>query len=67
MTGGLAIVVPAPLPRYATAESIALRKIVCDGFEAQLFHVILTPAYDRTHRDHFNFEVTPGASGFVAR
>ena len=58
---------PGPPPRDATAESIALRRIVCDGLEAKLFHLILTPAYDRTHRDHFHFEVTPGASTFVAR
>lgn len=58
---------PGPPPRHATAESIALRKIVCDGVEARLFHLTLTPDYDFTHRDHFHFEVTPGATGFVAR
>jgi hypothetical protein len=58
---------PGPPSRRATAESIALRRIVCDGFEAKLFHLTLTPAYDRTHRDHFHFEVTPGATAFVAR
>jgi len=58
---------PGPQPRNATAESVALRKIVCDGFAAKLFHLTLTPAYDPTHRDHFHFEVTPGKTAFVAR
>lgn len=58
---------PGPPPRNATPESVALRKIVCDGFAAKLFHLTLTPAYDHTHRDHFHFEVTPGKSAFVAR
>jgi hypothetical protein len=58
---------PGPPPRDATIESLALRKIVCDAFAARLFHLSLTPDYDRTHRDHFHFEVTPGARTFVAR
>jgi hypothetical protein len=58
---------PGRPPRSATAESIALRRIACDGVEARLFHLTLTPDYDRTHRDHFHFEVTPGVNHFVAR
>jgi hypothetical protein len=58
---------PGPPPRDATVESLALRKIVCDAFAARIFHLSLTPDYDRTHRDHFHFEVTPGARTFVAR
>lgn len=58
---------PGPPPRRATPESITLRNIVCDGVEARLFHLTLTPDYDAVHRDHLHFEVTPGATGFVAR
>ena len=56
-----------PIPKDATAASLALRKVVCDAFERQLFHLSLTPDYDRIHRDHFHLEVTPGASTFVVR
>ncbi|HSO31348.1 MAG TPA: hypothetical protein VLT33_02495, partial [Labilithrix sp.] len=58
---------PGPVPRDATSESLALRNIVCGGHQARLFHLLLTPDYDRTHRDHFHLEVTPGASSFVVR
>ena len=58
---------PAQIPRSATIASLALRKIVCDAFEAQLFHLTLTPDYDATHRDHFHFEVTPGKTDFTVR
>ena len=57
----------APTPRTATVASLALRKIVCEAFEAQLFHLTLTPDYDATHRDHFHFEITPGATDFTVR
>ena len=58
---------PGPIPKDATVPSLALRKLVCDAFESQLFHLSLTPDYDRIHRDHFHLEVTPGASTFVVR
>lgn len=56
-----------PPPRDATMSAIELRKIACDAAAAQLFHLALTPAYDRVHRDHFHLEVTPGKTDFVAR
>ncbi len=58
---------PGPIPKDATVPSLALRKLVCDAFGKQLFHLSLTPDYDATHRDHFHLEVTPGASTFVVR
>jgi hypothetical protein len=58
---------PGPVPKNALAESLALRKLVCDAADKQLFHLALTPDYDHTHRDHFHLEVTPGASTFVVR
>lgn len=58
---------PGPIPKNATSESLALRRLVCDAADKQLFHLALTPDYDRTHRDHLHLEVTPGASSFVVR
>lgn len=58
---------PGPIPKDATVPSLALRKLVCDAFDKQLFHLSLTPDYDAVHRDHFHLEVTPGASTFVVR
>lgn len=58
---------PGPVPRDATIASLALRKLVCDAAGKHLFHLALTPDFDRTHRDHFHLEVTPGARTFVAR
>jgi hypothetical protein len=37
-----------------------LRTIVCEAADAELFNVLLTPNYNRAHRNHFHLEVTPG-------
>lgn len=46
-----------PVPN--TSEARELRSIVCGAADLHLFTVILTPAYDRFHRNHFHLEVTP--------
>lgn len=37
-----------------------LRAIVCEAADAQLFNVVLTPGFNRAHRNHFHLEVTAG-------
>jgi len=47
-------------PRAAparTENARVLRDIVCRLMERRLFHVILTPAFDRAHHDHVHLEV----------
>jgi hypothetical protein len=58
---------PGPPPKTMTRTSFALRKIACDAIEARLFNAALTPGYDPTHRDHFHFELSAGATWFVVR
>ena len=36
-----------------------LRKAVCEAAEDGLFQVVLTPHYDRAHRDHLHLELKP--------
>ena len=52
-------------PRPATAAALELRHIVCDAAQAHLFNVMLTPDYNRPHRNHFHLEVTAGVGWFV--
>jgi hypothetical protein len=40
--------------RFTTAESVQLRRIVCDLEEANTFRRILTPDSDPAHSDHFH-------------
>ncbi len=39
-----------------------LRTIVCDAARHGTFHVLLTPDFNREHRDHFHLEITRGVS-----
>jgi hypothetical protein len=50
-----------------TAEAKELREIVCAAVDAQLFNVVLTPDFNRKHRNHFHLEVTPGVSWMLVR
>jgi hypothetical protein len=54
-------------PRPATAESIELRKILCEAAEARLFNVALTPNYNRDHHNHFHLEVAAGVKWFMVQ
>ena len=36
-----------------------LRALVCETGDRKLFTSILTPSYDRAHRDHLHLEITP--------
>lgn len=54
---------PCPAPESAST----LRKIACEASDAELFNVILTPHYNRAHRDHFHLEVTAGVRWTLVR
>lgn len=40
--------------------ALDLRAIVCEADRLGIFTSILTPAYDRAHRDHLHVEIRPG-------
>ncbi|MBX3191117.1 MAG: extensin family protein [Labilithrix sp.] len=48
---------PCAGTRPKAEPAATLRKIVCEAAEAQLFNVMLTPDYNRQHKNHFHFEV----------
>jgi hypothetical protein len=52
-------------PDQTTPQALELRRILCDAATARLFNVVLTPDYNRPHRNHFHLEVTAGARWFV--
>jgi hypothetical protein len=52
-------------PRAATTEALALRAILCDAVARRLFNVVLTPNYNRPHKNHYHLEVTEGVKWFL--
>lgn len=54
---------PCPAP----ASASELRKIACEAGETRLFNVLLTPNYNRAHRNHFHMEVTAGVRWTLIR
>ena len=52
-------------PHPATAEAKELRAILCDAVDAHLFNVVLTPDFNRPHRNHFHLEVMAGVKWFL--
>jgi len=52
-------------PRPATSAALTLRAILCEAAERRLFTVILTPNYNRPHKNHFHLEVTAGVTWFL--
>jgi hypothetical protein len=56
---------PKAGPWPATAEAKKLRAILCEAADRRLFHVILTPNYNRPHKNHFHLEVTEGVKWFL--
>ncbi len=58
---------PPWLPSPSTPEALELRAIVCEAASQQLFTSILTPNYDRAHKNHLHLEVTPGVQWHLLR
>jgi hypothetical protein len=52
-------------PKPATAAALALRALLCEAVEHRLFNVVLTPNYNRPHKNHFHLEVTAGVAWFL--
>jgi hypothetical protein len=52
-------------PHPATDKAKELRSILCDTVTAHLFNVVLTPNFNRPHRNHFHLEVTSGVKWFL--
>jgi hypothetical protein len=52
-------------PHPVTDAALALRAILCEAAERRLFNVVLTPNYNRPHKNHFHLEVTAGVSWFL--
>lgn len=52
-----------PVP--ASKSALLLRQLVCAAADSRLFQLILTPNYDRPHRNHFHLEVTPEVRWFI--
>ena len=55
---------PGAAPRKKTKQSLELRAILCEAVSAHLFNIVLTPNYNKPHRNHFHMEVT-GAQWFL--
>lgn len=53
--------------KVKTPEAIELREIVCEAVDRGLFNVVLTPDFNRRHRNHLHLEVMPGVSWQVLR
>ncbi len=56
---------PRARPRRPTAAARALRALLCEAVDQYLFHVVLTPNFNRPHRNHFHLELMTGARWFL--
>lgn len=45
-----------------SAKAALLRRIVCQVYEAGIFHHLLTPNFNRAHKNHFHFDIRRGDS-----
>jgi hypothetical protein len=54
-------------PRPPTPKALELRAVVCETAEAHVFNAVLTPNYNRAHRNHVHLEVKPGVTWFLVR
>lgn len=54
---------PCPAP----PDAPELQVIACEAADARLFNVILTPDYNRPHKNHFHMEVTAGVKWMFVR
>jgi len=52
-------------PHPATPDAKELRTILCEAVDAHLFNVVLTPDFNRPHRNHFHLEVMAGVHWFL--
>lgn len=57
----------AGAPPAATPAGRELRAIVCEAASQHLFTSILTPSYDRAHKNHVHLELRPGVQWELLR
>jgi hypothetical protein len=50
-----------------TDEAVRLRNLVCDVARERLFDTMLTPNFDRAHRDHVHMDLRRGARSAIIR
>jgi hypothetical protein len=62
---GAATCGPGAAPRSPNPAALELRAILCEAVEAHLFTVVLTPNYNRPHRNHFHLEVMANVPWFL--
>jgi hypothetical protein len=49
------------------AASAELWGFVCDSAERAVFNVILTPNFNKQHKNHFHVEITPDAAWMLIK
>ena len=54
-------------PHPVTAKATELRSILCEVVAQHLFIVVLTPNFNRPHRNHFHLEVMANKKWFLVR
>ncbi|HEX4452967.1 MAG TPA: extensin family protein [Kofleriaceae bacterium] len=52
-------------PRRATDKATELRAILCEAVADHLFNVVLTPNFNKPHRNHFHLEVMANKKWFL--
>ena len=58
---------PKPKTKAPGPKATELRNLVCTVDTARIFNLLLTPHYDRRHKDHFHFEVRRGIRWFLTQ
>lgn len=58
---------PAAATSEADPKAAELRDILCRAAEARIFHVLLSPNFDKAHDNHFHVEVKSGVHWFIVR
>jgi hypothetical protein len=54
-------------PKGSDPKESELRDILCRAAAARIFHVLLSPNFDRAHGNHFHVEVRPKVRWFIVR
>ena len=56
---------PKAAPHPVTKEATELRAILCEAVGEHLFNIVLTPNFNRPHRNHFHLEVAAGVKWYL--
>lgn len=54
-------------PKPATEKARTLRSLLCEAVDRRLFTIVLTPNYNRKHRNHFHLELAPHVRWFLVK